>query len=311
MFNDIIIDLEKLNNKFTQICELLTYEEVVLDNKLYTKLTKEKKLLSPIINKYQEYISSKNIVNEFNKDIKNYNEEYSILINNELENIKILEKELLKLYNELNAHIQNIIIEIICDKQFLNGNFYLDLIKGYIAFCEKNNFLHSENNLKNSTQINITGLNAEDIFSNEKGIHVNNSEEIQVFVYKKLCDNFSYNEKDIIVETCHSSGAGGQHVNTTDSAIKVTHIPTKITAICQNERSQFQNKQNALKNLKLKVEKHYTKLKNDFYANEQKEQINLIKNRYVSKIYNYKENKIIKNNKEIISFSDFLSGKIL
>ena len=84
-------------------------------------------------------------------------------------------------------------------------------------------------------------------------------------------------------------------------------MPTNISAVCQNERSQFQNKQKAIENLKKKVEDFYNKQKTDFISRQKKEQLKTLK---VVKNYDFKNSKILNGKNEVL-ISDFLSGKIL
>jgi len=203
----------------------------------------------------------------------------------------------------------------------------------YLRWSEDKNFTVNllqesrgeEAGIKSST-IKIKGEYAYGWLKKESGIHRlvrispfdsnkrRHTSFSSIWVYPEIDDkiNIEINEADLRVDTYRASGAGGQHVNTTDSAVRITHFPTGIIVQCQNDRSQHKNKSNAMSMLKSKIyESELSKKKDEEKKNNsEKKEIgwgNQIRS-YV--LHPYKMIKDLRTNHESSNVNDILDGKI-
>ena len=308
----------------------MTFLEIILDLK--------KDILDQLGNKNFNYIQEQKL-NKLIQDLNNFikkHEEYTQLLKDE--DLKIeAEKELQIVENEIKTYLKE---RIFSDIEKYNS-FFLEiktgvggldaqdwssmLLKMYIKYFDNNSIKYNVVTKQEDTGIKNITLKIEhqmSRFLGEAGVHrlvrispFNAQKKRQtsfsaIYLYGNAeLKNIEINKKDLDIGTFRASGAGGQHVNKTDSAVRIHHIPSGIIVECQNERSQTQNKDtamNLLKNRLYEFEKQKNLKKNHLFLKENIEWGNQFRS-YVLDPY-----KIIKDKKLDIEIkSNVLIDKVL
>ncbi len=312
--------LKSVEQRFNEIGEELMKPEVVSDNETFKKLMKEHKQLTPIVEKFREYSAAKEAEEEARGllDEGGLDKEFKELVEEELEDAKAKieqygeELKILLLPRDPNDD-KNVIVEI---RGGAGGEeaalFAGSLMRMYSMYAESRRWKieilnANETELGGYKEVSfmIEGEGAYSRLKYESGVHrvqrvpetetqgrihtstvtvavLPEAEEVEVEI----------NPADLQIDTYRSGGAGGQHVNKTESAIRITHLPTGLVVECQDERSQHKNKDKAMKVLRSRLYEMVQQEQNEAIASDRKAQVGTGDRSERIRTYNYPQGRV-------------------
>ena len=325
--------------RYREIETILASPGVSNDPNIYTALMKEYRSLSQIAERSEEYLRAEKEIDDLSALIDSESDpELKAMCERELSDAK---ERRTKLDAEIKTLLmphdpdddRNVILEI---RAGAGGEeaalFVADLFRMYSMYCERSGFkveVLSENRteLGGFRQLSalLSGAGAFSRFRYESGVHrvqrvpVTESQgriqtsTVTVAVLPEVEEvEVNLAPGDVKMESCKSSGAGGQHINKTESAVRLTHVPTGIVVECQEERSQFKNRDKAMKLLVSKLYEIKRKERDEFLAEDRKKQVGTGDRSEKIRTYNFPQGRVTDHRigYTVYTLDAFLNGDI-
>ncbi len=332
-------NLESLKENYKNLELKIADPDTMKNMENWQKMVKEHADLKPIIEKYNEYVQNKNILEEDKEMLgESLEDDMRDMLKEE---VSAREKEITTQEQELKILLlpkdpnddKNVFIEIRAgaggDEA---GLFAGELLRMYNMFADKKNWKtelmdineQGVGGIKEAVFM-VKGQGAYSKLKYESGVHrvqrvpaTESSGRIHtsaatVAVLPEADDvDVHIEQKDLRVDVFRSSGNGGQSVNTTDSAVRITHLPTGIVVSCQDEKSQLKNKDKAMKILKSRLYDKMLEEQNKEMADERKSQVGSGDRSERIRTYNFPQGRVTDHriNRTIHQLDDFLDGNI-
>ena len=334
----ILKRLDEIKSRFEEIEVLMTKKEIVSNQSEMKKISKEYSKLKTINELWDQYNKILKDTNDTKELLKSDDDEISIMAKEELDD---LNSSLEKVYSELNKELipkdatdeADAIIEIRAgtggDEAAIFGN---DLLRMYTRYSENNKWkikiLSSSYNEFDGIKEIILEISGEGTFSklkHESGVHrvqripktesqgrIHTSTATVAVLPKSEDIDIEVKEDDVRTDVFHAGGAGGQNVNKVATAIRLTHIPTAIVVTCQNERSQLQNKLQAMEILKSKLWDLELQKQKSEISEARKSQVGSGERSEKIRTYNFPQGRVTDHRLKLTShnLTEFMNGLI-
>ena len=331
--------LKKMKQRFDELTELISDPKMIDNQNEWKKLVKERAALEETIEIYDKYLNKQKELDDLNNMLKT--EKDKDMLDMAREEFYACKDKVEELTQELKFLLlpkdpkdnNNVVIEIRpCAGGSEAALFGYELMKMYIKYAERNKWQYEEieisytelGGIKEAVFL-LSGKGAYAKLKYESGVHrvqrVPETESqgrvhtstVSVAVLPEVEDvEVEVKENDLRIDTYRSGGAGGQHVNTTDSAIRITHIPTGIVVTCQDERNQHKNKDKAMKVLKSKLYDHYNSIAENEYKQTRKSQVGTGDRSERIRTYNFPQGRVSDHRigMTLYSLTEFMLGAI-
>lgn len=332
--------LEAVKQRFLKINESIMNPDILSDQKKYTELMREYKNIKPVAEKYDEYVSTKKSIEEAKSimDESGVDKEFKEMA---VEEYNTAKHDLDRITEELKILLipkdpnddKDVIVEIRGGAGGEESNLFANsLYRMYTMYAETKKW-KTEILSSNQTELggfkeisfSIDGEGAYSKFKFESGVHrvqrvpeteasgrIHTSTATVAVLPQAEEVEIDINPTDLQIDTFRAGGAGGQHVNKTESAIRITHIPTGTVVECQDERSQHKNKDKAMKILRSRIYEVKMREQEALIASERKLQVGTGDRSERIRTYNYPQGRVTDHRIGLTLYrlDDILNGNI-